>query len=1037
MGVARFERLDVLAWWLTATFATAEAALATTALAPASLSADAAAGPPQRVEPAAARQSAEPAGAAAERRLLVNARQITFEGARAGEGYFGADGRRMVFQSEREPGNPFFQIYLLDFETGDVERISPGIGKTTCAWLHPAGRRVLFASTHDDPDAAAKQESELELRASGGERRYSWDYDEFFELYACELDADGAVMESPAKLTNLTHARGYDAEGSYSPDGKLVAFASNRHAYSQPPPDDLRSRFEIDKSLLCDIYLMNADGSHVRRLTETLGYDGGPFFSPDGKRLCWRRFAENGATAEVFTMNLDGGDVRQLTRMGAMSWAPFYHPSGEYLIFTTNRHGFANFELYVVDVAGRGEPLRITHTDGFDGLPAFAPDGLRLAWTSSRGRGDKGQLFLADWNHEEALRLIRAAPDAAADTAARAAAAKAPSGDTGTASASVAATTVDITAADIRQHVLALASEAMEGRRTGEQGERLATQYVADCFERFGLMPDGEDGSWFQPFQFRAGVSLGPECALSLTRDGAASEPALAVDVDWRPLPFSNTGETGPADVVFAGYGIVAPSDEDFAEYDSYVHLDVTDKWVLTLRYLPENVGPERRQHLSRYSSLRYKAMVARDKGARGLIVVSGPNASVKEELIALTTDAALAGSGLPAVSVTNATAERLLEGRDQSLKQLQDELDDGTPRMGFALEGVQVAATIDLATLTGNGRNALARLRGGGGDGKPFVVLGAHVDHLGRGRGGNSLARGDETEQVHYGADDNASGVAAVLEIAEHLADQRRSGKLKLERDIVFAAWSGEEMGLLGSKAYVDALSKSLSESEKLSVAVAACLNLDMVGRLRKSLILQGVGSSDVWRREIERRNVAVGLPLSLKDDCYLPTDATSFYLAGTPILSAFTGAHEEYHTPRDTPEKLNYEGAAQVARLFERITRALAQSAETPGYIEQQRPQEQGQRAGLRAYLGTIPDYGESPTPGVKLAGVGGGGPAHAAGVRGGDVIVSLAGRTIENIYDYTYAIDALKIGAPVEMIVLRDGERMTFTVTPGSRE
>ena len=273
-----------------------------------------------------------------EERLVRRVRQLTFEGRRAGESYFSADGRQMIFQSEREPGNPFFQIYLMNLESGDTQRISPGTGKTTCAWIHPQGDRVLFASTQEDPDAKLEQQQELEQRASGKERRYAWDYDLFYDIY--EYDLAGRTYRP------LTREKGYDAEGSWSPDGSLIAFASNRSAYEQQLTAEQQKAFELDPAWANEIYLMNADGSNVRRLTTTPGYDGGPFFSPDGKRICWRRFAENGATAEVMTMNIDGSDQRQLTKLGAMSWAPYFHPSGRYLIFTTNRHGFANFELY-------------------------------------------------------------------------------------------------------------------------------------------------------------------------------------------------------------------------------------------------------------------------------------------------------------------------------------------------------------------------------------------------------------------------------------------------------------------------------------------------------------------------------------------------------------------------------------------------------------------------------------------------------------------------------------------------------------------
>ena len=346
--------------------------------------------------------------AAKEAELLTSTRQLIFEGKRSGESYFSQDGRYLVFQSEREPGNPFYQIYLMDLETGDVERVSPGMGKTTCAWIHPDNDRVMYASTHSDPESETLQQQELDFRASGKERRYAWDYDRNFEIYA--------YSRSSGDNTRLTFAPGYDAEGSYSPDGEWICFSSNRAAFLEPMTPEDQQRFEIDQSLFLDLYMMRADGTDVRRLTFAKGYDGGPFFSADGTRICWRRFNEEGTQAEIWTMNVDGSDKRQLTTIGAMSWAPYFHPSGEYLIFTTNRHGFANFELYLVDAKGEREPVRVTYTNGFDGLPVFSPDGGKLAFTSVRTEDRKAQVFLADWNHEAALRKLRGSPARGATT---------------------------------------------------------------------------------------------------------------------------------------------------------------------------------------------------------------------------------------------------------------------------------------------------------------------------------------------------------------------------------------------------------------------------------------------------------------------------------------------------------------------------------------------------------------------------------------------------------------------------------------------
>lgn len=987
-----------------------------------------------------------------EGRLIRRTRQVTFEGRRAGESYFSADGRKMVFQSEREPDNPFFQIYLMDLDTGDTQRISPGTGKTTCAWIHPDGKQVLFASTQDDPAAEQEQQEEIELRATGKERRYSWDYDEHYDIYAYDL--------ATKHYRKLTDARGYDAEGSWSPDGSRLAFASNRSAYEQDLAPEERQQFETDPAWANEIYIADADGSNVKRLTTTPGYDGGPFFSPDGQRICWRRFSENGATAEIMTMKIDGTDVQQLTHLDAMSWAPYYHPSGDYLIFTTNRHGFANFELYIVDAAGRHEPVRVTYTPGFDGLPVFTADGDQLAWTTNRTATSQSQIFMADWNHARALELLELKSTSFKDSR------------TNPGNARVMALSPsargDFAPADAVRHVEFLCRPQLGGRLTGTKGEQLATNYVALNFETYGLLPAGDNGTYFQEFEFTSGISAGPNNVLTVSKDGAGeTRQVLTLDADWRPLAFSSSTNIESSEVIFAGYGIRAPADEGIQEYDSFVHLDVKDKWIVVFRFMPEDFTPEQRQHFVRFSSLRFKAMQARDMGARGLIIVSGPSSGVKEQLVPLQFDGSLAGSGLPVISVTDSVASAWFSDRGKDLAAIQKKMDSGEPAMGFPLDGLKIAAGIDIQQEKKTGRNVLGRLQINESQAGQIVVVGAHIDHLGTGPNGNSLARGDEQSQIHFGADDNASGVSAMLQIAEAMARQKDEGKLQGQRDVVFAAWSGEELGLLGSSHYVKTLETLFSQhaaavegdepeanaetetSEKkpedlsgpntggLSLYIAACLNMDMVGRLQEKLVLQGIGSSESWQKIVEQANVPLGLPLTLQNDSYLPTDASSFFLHGVPILSAFTGNHSEYHTPRDTPEKLNYEGIARVANLMSLVCRQLVMADRPPIYVAQERQKDGQRRASLRAYLGTIPDYAQTDVKGVMLSGVSKGGPADIAGVKSGDVIVKLAGKSIQNIYDYTYAIEALKSGQETELTVLRDGKEVLMKIIPGSRD
>ena len=917
----------------------------------------------------------------AEARFLQGMVQLTFEGKRSGEGYFNRDGSQMVFQSERLATNPFYQIYTLNFETGQTTPVSSGSGKTTCAWLHPDGKRVLYASTEHDPAAKQKQTDELAFRESGQTRRYSWDYDENYDLVAFD--------RSTKTTTRLTTELGYDAEASYSPDGQWIAFASNRTGYTDTLTPEQQKKFETDPAYMMELYIMKSDGSEVKRLTKTPGYDGGPFFSPDGKRICWRRFSENGLTAEILTMKVDGTDQRQLTKMNVMSWAPFYHPSGQYIVFTTNKHGFGNFELYLVDSAGNAPPVRATHTDGFDGLASFTPDGKSLTWTSTRGTKKQSQIYLAEWNHEAALKSLGLSETASAegvsvdhrtgsdqtdeDGAAR------------TAVMAAAAARSSFEDLDIIRHVDYLCRKELSGRMTGSVGEKKATAYVAAYLNHLGVQPAGDDGTYFQKFSFPNGAKLGAENELSYTvSTDENSAPQVVEQSDFTPLTFSANIEVAPAEVVFAGYGIVAPKTNKHDEYDSYVHLDVKDKWVMVFRFVPEDLTPEQRQHFKFYSGLRKKAFHARKNGAIGMIVVSGPTSQVKNQLVPMRNDFAPTGSSIAVVSITDAVAEKWLAGNKKDLAELQKKFDSGEPNMGFDLLDVKVSAKLEVEKIVGTGRNVVGRLQFGKTPSNEVIVVGAHIDHLGTGKTATSLAKESEQQQVHVGADDNASGVAAMLEIAEFMASLKEDKAQTFRRDIVFAGWSGEELGLHGSQHFTETRVKQSEAADETKDAfhVIAALNMDMVGRMEDKLVLQGTGSSPWWAKSVEGKNAVVRLPIKLSEDTDLPTDATSFYQAGVPILSAFTGSHTDYHTPRDTPEKLNYPAAAKISKLMGLITLQLVTDEQPPKYVKHSSKPKQVTRGGVRAYLGTVPSYGDDVV-GVKLSDVTKGAPAEVAGV------------------------------------------------------
>ena len=653
---------------------------------------------------------------------ISGVRQLTFEGARAGEGYYSADGTKMIFQSEREPGNPFYQMYLMDLGTGDVTRLSPGIGKTTCGWLHPSGDRVLFASTQFDPEAEAKMQAERDFRASGQQRRYSWDYDPTYEIVEQNL-ATGAYRR-------LTDVLGYDAEGAYSPDGSRIVFASNRAAYARDLTEEEQATLDRDPSFFMDVYVMDADGSNVTQLTDTPGYDGGTFWSADGEHITWRRFSENGAQAEIFTMRADGSEKRQLTSLGVLSWAPYFHPSGDYLIFATNLQGFANFELYIVDAKGEREPVRVSEREGFDGLPTFTPDGATLSWTSNATADKRSQIFVADWDHEAALALLSDAPARVA-VAAEAAPVSVP---VETTPLTTGGTDPEITEADLRARVAALTAPEMEGRLTGTEGERLATLHVAESYALLGLEPAGDDGGYFQEFPFTAGVALGEGNTLGVSVDGEMA--ALTVGEDWTPLGFSRLGAVAETAVVFAGFGLAVPADGDNTAIDSYGDLDVTGKWVLLWRGLPGDITAQERTRLTRFAAMRYKASVAKARGAAGVILMPPPHSGLTDYLPRLSFEATSGVAGMPVVAVSRAEGSRMLSILGDDLEEMTATLQAGAVT-GRDLIGVSVVAEIALDFEKRTGRNVLGRLDLDGlpaDEGLPPLMIGAHVDHLGRG---------------------------------------------------------------------------------------------------------------------------------------------------------------------------------------------------------------------------------------------------------------------------------------------------------------
>jgi hypothetical protein len=932
--------------------------------------------------------------------IIHGAKQITFEGPRAGEGYYSADGKMMIFQSEREPGNPFYQMYVMDLTTGKSTRLSPGIGKTTCGWIHPSLKKAMWSSTHLDPNFKKKVEEEYAQRKKPVKARYSWSYDETFDIFESDLNGKN--------IKRLTKERGYDAEGSYSPDGQWIAFASNRAGYTEKLDADDKKLFEQDPSYMMDIYIMKADGTQVKRLTNTKGYDGGPFFSPDGKRIIWRRFAPNGATAEVYTMNVDGSDQKQITHLGAMSWAPFFHPSGDYIIFASSLIGMSNFELFIVDSAGTKDPVRVTFEDGFDGLSVFSPDGQQVAWSHRNEKGES-QIYLAQWDDAKARELLGLPP----------------------AKMDYKEFSPDIKAHDVKSIINYLASEQMAGRKAGSEQEKVYTQEIVKWLKAWGLKGGGPKGEFLQPFSFTSGVALGPKNTLDFV---GGFKQSLKVSEDFEPMSLSGSGDVREAPVVFAGYGITAPASDKQPLYDSYKGLDVKGKWVLVLRDIPEDVKPELKQHLNLYGKLQHKVTVAKNAGALGLLVAPGPNSASTEKWEGIRFDGSSGESSIAVLKLKNKWAEDLVKLAGKDLKQIQAQLDKGEFVEGFSIPNAYLKAQVDLKFQKSEAFNVLAKLPV---NGQKAVLIGAHGDHLGAGDFGNSLAKADEKGHTHPGADDNASGVAGVLELAHYYADLQKRDPKALKKDLYFAIWSAEEIGILGSTHFTRHWSDI--SNVPFTKYFSAVINMDMIGRYKDQLNIQGAGSGDNWAKLVEQVVPKTDLHLSVQNDPYLPTDSMAFYLAGIPGLNFFTGAHEDYHSPRDTAEKINADAEVNILKTVAEFTNALTGTpTDLVKYVKVAGDSHKSDSSrSFRIYLGTIPDYTAQGVKGVRISGVSKDSPAEKAGLKEKDIIVEFGGAKIENLNDYTYSLQTVKPDKETGLKVKRGEQVVELKITPKLKE
>ena len=589
-----------------------------------------------------------------------------------------------------------------------------------------------------------------------------------------------------------------------------------------------------------------------------------------------------------------------------------------------------------------------------------------------------------------------------------------------------------LTAPDVealKKHVGYLASDEFEGRRPGTAGAEKAADYIAEEFHRLklGCAPDRGDADlkcrhngkrrdgYLKEFPFIAGVELAKNNSMSFTRGGKNS--AVELGAEWTPLGFSSNGAVARGALVFAGYGITAAD----LKYDDYANIDAKGKVAVVFAGSPDGDNPH--GQFGRYVEARLKAVAAKDHGAVALVVIAGDEKFGNDRLSKLSYDQTAGQAGIPVAVVSRQTAAKWFGTADASQLDAIEKANDKSPgyeEYARKLQDVTVGLSVEITRRAVPAYNVVGVIEGADPKLKrEYIVIGAHYDHLGHG-GDSSLA--PNSSDVHHGADDNASGTAGMLELARIFSGQRG----QLRRSLIFIAFSAEESGLIGSNAYVNNPAAPLADT-------VAMLNMDMIGRLREnSLMVGGIGTSPGFRKLVEGLNN--GFKLQLSEDGFGPSDHSSFYAKQVPVLFFYSGAHDDYHKPSDTADKINYEGQAKIVGFVAEIARAIDRGDARPAYALA-RSQSSGRSTNFRVSLGTVPNYAES-NDGLLLDAVRDDSPAAKAGLKAKDKIVKLAGREIKNVYDYTYALGEMKPDQEYEIEVMRGAERLKLKITPQAR-
>lgn len=569
----------------------------------------------------------------------------------------------------------------------------------------------------------------------------------------------------------------------------------------------------------------------------------------------------------------------------------------------------------------------------------------------------------------------------------------------------------DITTEELQTNISYLASDSLKGRMTGTNDIRLAADFIVKEFEKIGLIPLGDSSGYLKYYPFISSAEIDPSTFLKTESNN------LTTNTDFIPLAFSASQSAEKLPVAFVGYAATVPE----KKYDDFGKVDVKGKVVIAFRGIPENGNPH--SAFANSSSLRSKARLAQQAGAKAIIFVNTIDDST-DELIKFDYDRA-AAQGIAAFSVKRSIVDGWLKMSNKpDLSTLESQITNSLKSFTFDLSKINLSFNVAIKYNEAPAYNVIGMLPGTDTSlAKEYVVIGAHYDHWGMG-GNGSLYRGTEP-QIHNGADDNASGTAGVIEIAQALAGAKNQPK----RSVIFALFSGEELGLLGSKALADNFPVPIQN-------VTTMVNFDMIGRMdsTKKLIIHGMGSSPEFKPLLDSLNKTYQFKIAFKDDGFGPSDHSSFYAKDIPVIFFFTDLHSDYHRPTDDADKIQYQHEADLLNYALTAIETVVNQPVKPKFTKVQ-TSSMGRSMAFRVSLGTIPDYG-SEGGGMKITGVNPGSPAEKAGLKSGDVIVKIGAEVINNVYDYTAVLGSLSAGKAIDLVYKRNGTEIKTSITPAKR-